>query len=426
MGLFNCRQTEDGRRAVPVATPALMAHVRIPEHAHAPAQDCTIAANYGILRVHRPYVFIYLLLMNALAERFGLDFLAQPWLPQVITVIVVVVAINLVIYYVFRHVEKITETTATVWDDAFIRALRKPLTVVLWVVGVAFATDIVRKHTGAPIFDFVVPTRDVAVIFSLAWFLLRLIRNVTRNIVATREKAGETVDYTTVDALSKLGRFSTIIVATLIILQTLGFSIAGLLTFGGIGGIAIGFAAKDILANFFGGLTIYMDRPFVVGEWIRSPDKDIEGTVEYIGWRHTRVRAFNKNPIYVPNALFTNIVVENPTRMTNRRIKETIGLRYDDVAQIAPIVADVQAMLKNHPDIDTTQTLIVNFNTFGPSSLDILIYTFTKTKNWVEYHEVKQDVLLKIADIIARHGAEIAFPTQTLHLAAQPDIAEHP
>jgi MscS family membrane protein len=335
--------------------------------------------------------------MNALAEHFGLDFLAQPWLPQVVTVIVAVVAINIVIYYVFRRIEKITEGTATVWDDAFIRALRKPLTVVLWVVGVAFATDIVRKHTGAPIFDFVVPTRNVAVIFSLAWFLLRLIRNVTRNIVAT-----------------------------LIILQTLGFSIAGLLTFGGIGGIAIGFAAKDILANFFGGLTIYMDRPFVVGEWIRSPDKDIEGTVEYIGWRHTRVRAFNKNPIYVPNALFTNIVVENPTRMTNRRIKETIGLRYDDVAQIAPIVADIHSMLKNHPEIDATQTLIVNFNTFGPSSLGILIYTFTKTKNWVDYHEVKQDVLLKIADIIAHHEAEIAFPTQTLHIAAQTETAEHP
>ena len=179
-----------------------------------------------------------------------------------------------------------------------------------------------------------------------------------------------------------------------------------------------------MLANFFGGLTIYLDRPFVVGEWIRSPDKDIEGTVEYIGWRHTRVRAFNKNPIYVPNALFTNIVVENPTRMTNRRIKEIIGIRYDDLAQMAPIVADVRAMLQSHPEIDTGQTLIVNFNTFGPSSLDILIYTFTKTKEWVRYHEVKQDVLLKIADIIDRHGAEIAFPTRTLHMASQPDVAE--
>ncbi len=358
--------------------------------------------------------------MSSLAEHFGLDFLAEPWLPQVFTVIVAIVAINIVLYYVLRRIERIADTTSTVWDDALIRALRKPLTLMLWVVGVAFAAEIAHKNTGAPIFDFVVPTRNVVVIFSLAWFLLRLIHNVTRNMVATRVETGEIVDHTTVDALSKLGRFSIIIVASLVILQTLGFSITGLLTFGGIGGIAIGFAAKDILANFFGGLTIYMDRPFVVGEWIRSPDKDIEGTVEYIGWRHTRVRAFNKNPIYVPNALFTNIVVENPTRMTNRRIKETIGIRYDDLAQMEPIVADVQTMLKSHPEIDSTQTLIVNFNTFGPSSLDMLIYTFTKTKNWVRYHEVKQDVLLKVADIIARHGAEIAFPTQTLHIAAQP------
>jgi MscS family membrane protein len=254
----------------------------------------------------------------------------------------------------------------------------------------------------------------------LAWFLLRLIHNVTHNIVAARVEVGETVDHTTVDALSKLARFSIIIVATLVIMQTLGFSITGLLTFGGIGGIAVGFAAKDILANFFGGLTIYLDRPFVVGEWIRSPDKEIEGTVEYIGWRHTRVRAFNKNPIYVPNALFTTIVLENPTRMTNRRIKETIGIRYDDLAQMAPIVADVRAMLISHPEIDTAQTLIVNFTTFGPSSLDFFIYTFTKTKDWVRYHEVKQDVLLKVADIIARHGAEIAFPTRTLHIDYPP------
>ncbi|MDP3421435.1 MAG: mechanosensitive ion channel family protein, partial [Thiobacillus sp.] len=202
--------------------------------------------------------------------------------------------------------------------------------------------------------------------------------------------------------------------------QNLGFSIAGVLAFGGIGGIAVGFAAKDMLANFFGGLTIYLDRPFVVGEWIRSPDKEIEGTVEYIGWRHTRVRAFNKNPIYVPNALFTTIVVENPTRMTNRRIRETIGIRYADLDTLPAIVEDVKSMLLAHPEIDADATLIVNFNEFGASSLNFFIYAFTRTVQWVHYHEVKQDVLLKIADIIRGHGAEIAFPTQTLHIDSIP------
>lgn len=360
-----------------------------------------------------------------MAEYFGLAFLAEPWVLQVLIVVTVVVAINLFVGFVLRRAEKIALGTTNVWDDALIRAARRPLGVALWIIGLAYAADLARVEAGAQVFEFTKVIRDVGVVACLAWFLVRLTHNVSANIIKFQEARGETVDHTTVDAISKLARITVLVVSGLVIMQNLGFSVTGLLTFGGIGGIAVGFAAKDILANFFGGLTIYLDRPFAVGEWIRSPDKEIEGTVEYIGWRHTRVRAFNKNPIYVPNALFTTIVVENPTRMTNRRIKETIGIRYEDVAKMAPIVADVRSMLQNHPEIDTTQTLIVNFNTFGPSSLDFFIYTFTKTREWVHYHEVKQDVLLKVADIIAKHGAEIAFPTRTLHLM-QPQVEPVP
>ncbi len=260
------------------------------------------------------------------------------------------------------------------------------------------------------------PLRDVGVVVCLGWFIFRLIRLAGNRYIEVRLEKGEEVDKTTVDALSKLGRLSVVVVMVLVIMQTLGFSVSGVLAAGGIGGIAVGFAAKDLLANFFGGLTIYLDRPFSVGEWIRSPDKQIEGTVEAISWRHTRIRGFNKNPIYVPNAVFTTIVVENPSRMSHRRIKETIGLRYEDIGKMAPIVADVRSMLQAHPEIDAGQTLIVNFNEFADSSVNFFIYTFTKTRVWVDYHEVKQDVLLKVADIIARHGAEIAFPTRTLHV----------
>ncbi|MGE5320465.1 MAG: mechanosensitive ion channel family protein [Hyphomicrobiaceae bacterium] len=354
--------------------------------------------------------------MNDLVQRIGLDFLAASWLPQVLTVIVAVTLLNVGAYYLLRRIEKIAARTATVWDDALIKAARKPLTLILWVSGATYAIQIVHKHLGTPVHDFVLPTRDTLIIVALAWFLLRLIGQASHNILARNAATGSGIDYTTVDALSKLGRFSVVIIAVLVILQNLGFSVSGVLAFGGIGGIAVGFAAKDMLANFFGGLTIYLDRPFTVGEWIRSPDKEIEGTVEYIGWRHTRVRAFNKNPIYVPNALFTTVVVENPTRMTHRRIKETIGIRYADLDKMAGIVADVKAMLLAHPEIDTNTTLIVNFNQFAASSLDFLIYTFTKTVDWVRYHEVKQDMLLRVAAIIQAHGAEIAFPTRTLHI----------
>ena len=108
--------------------------------------------------------------------------------------------------------------------------------------------------------------------------------------------------------------------------------------------------------------------------------------------------------------------------MTNRRIKETIGVRYSDVDVLEDILRDVKGMLKNHEAIDQRKTLMVNFNEFGPSSLDFFIYTFTRTTVWAEYHEIKQDVLLKIAAIIEGHGAEIAFPTRTIVLDAEPEM----
>lgn len=182
------------------------------------------------------------------------------------------------------------------------------------------------------------------------------------------------------------------------------------------GALAVGFAAKDLLANFFGGLTIYLDRPFSVGEWIRSPDKQIEGTVEAISWPHARIRDFNKNPIYVSNAIFTTIVFENSSRMSHRRIKETIGVRYDDLAQVKAIADRVRDMLQTRPEIDQGQTLIVNFNEFAESSLNFFIYIFTRTTEWVLYYRVKEDILLLMARIIEDHGAQIAFPKRTVRL----------
>ncbi|MEX2506104.1 MAG: mechanosensitive ion channel family protein, partial [Pseudohongiellaceae bacterium] len=213
----------------------------------------------------------------------------------------------------------------------------------------------------------------------------------------------------------------------LVALPTMGLDITALLAAGGVGGIAIGFAAKDLLANFFGGLMIYLDRPFAIGDWIRSPDRNIEGTVENIGWRLTLVRTFDKRPLYVPNSVFTNIALENPSRMLNRRINENIGIRYRDADKMGVIVKDVREMLQNHKDIDTRQTLMVNFNKYAASSLEFFIYTFTKTTVWTEYHKIKEDVMLKIVEIVHKHDADFAFPTTTVdgldplmeHLAPQ-------
>ncbi len=318
------------------------------------------------------------------------------------------------------------EKSRSLWDDALFNALRRPLSLLIWLLGISFAANIVGKETDTAIFEAIVPLRDVGVIGIIAWFFFRFITEVENNITQMKAVEGKEIDRTTADAVSKLLRLSVIITAVLVALQTLGISISGILAFGGVGGLAIGFAAKDLLANFFGGLMIYLDRPFTVGDWIRSPDRSIEGTVERIGWRLTVIRTFDKRPLYVPNSTFASIAVENPSRMSHRRIYETVGIRYEDVPKMAAIVEKVKAMLIAHPEIDERQTLIVNFNSFAPSSLDFFIYTFTHTTNWVKYHEVKQDVLLRVFRIIEEEEAEIAFPTSTIHLAQAPEPDSFP
>ncbi len=345
------------------------------------------------------------------------------WMIQVFLIILFFATANFIQKRALQKLHTQFIKTARPWDDAIVEALKRPLTALLWVIGISMAMDIISAETQAAIFDYVDPLRRIGIIFCLIWFAIRLVYGVENSYIEIK-KVSESTDLTSIHAIGKLIRLALIITGGLIMLQTLGISVSGVLAFGGIGGIAVGFAAKDLLANFFGGLMIYLDRPFEVGNWIRSPDKDIEGVVEDIGWRLTRIRTFQRRPLYVPNAVFANIVVENPSRMSHRRIKETIGIRYDDISGLPNIVQAVKDMLNTHQDIDHDQVIIVNFDNFGASSLDFFIYAYTKTTDWVKYHEVKQDVLLKVSEIVESHHAEIAFPTTTLHVANELLVAD--
>ena len=331
---------------------------------------------------------------------------------------VVVFATLLAAFFLGRLLNKLEAKalkTHTLWDDAFVFSLRRPATWLVWLLGLSSAIDMASNYSPSIILQSVDHLRHLGLVFIATWFLVNFIKRAEKNMMDP-SLCNKPMDETTAAALGKLLRISVMITAVLIVLQHFNVQVSGVLAFGGIGGIAVGFAAKDLLANFFGGLMIYLDRPFAVGDWIRSPDKNIEGTVEDIGWRLTRIRTFDKRPLYVPNSTFTQIAVENPSRMSNRRIYETIGIRYDDANAMALIVRDVDAMLKQHEAIDQQQTLMVNFNTFASSSMDFFIYCFTKTTNWAEYHAIKQDVLIKVLAVIESHDAQCAFPTQTVHV----------
>lgn len=353
---------------------------------------------------------------KSIIEWVGNDHL---WVLQVFTVVFLTLVAAMAARSILQRLLARAEITHNLWDDALIGAARQPLRLFIWLIGLTVAGQVALSVSDSGLLELVEPLRRIGVVALLAWFLVRFIRRAEINLIDPG-LATEPMDATTVHAIGKLLRISVIITAALVLLQSLGYSISGVLAFGGIGGIAVGFAAKDLLANFFGGLMIYLDRPFSVGDWIRSPDQEIEGTVEDIGWRLTRIRTFDKRPLYIPNATFAHISVENPSRMTHRRIHETIGVRYDDAAKVEELVVRVRRYLVESDDIDHSQTLIVNLNTFGPSSLDFFIYTFTRTTNWIEYHQVKQKVLLDVLAIIDECGAECAFPTSTLHVASLP------
>ncbi len=335
------------------------------------------------------------------------------WVAQIFIIVLVTAFASFFIKRLLAKMLTRLNRTSTRWDNIILQSMKQPITWIVWLQGLDIAVDIIYAQTQNVIFSYSGPIRDVGVLVCITWFLLGMVRGAEQEFTSEADQ----IDQHTAEAIGKLVRLAIIITAALVVLQTLGFSISGVLAMGGIGGIAVGFAAKDLLANFFGALIVYFDRPFLVGDWIRSPDRNIEGTVEKIGWRLTVIRDFQSRPIYVPNSIFTSIIVENPSRMVNRRINETIGLRYSDLTSMDKIVSQVEAMLRSHEAIDPEKTLMVNFNEFADSSVDFFIYCFTKTTKWVEFHQIKQDVMLRIAGIIEANNAEVAFPTSTIHIA---------
>lgn len=338
------------------------------------------------------------------------------WVLQAFLIIFAALLLEVIYRSFVARLEHVAKKTERLWDDAIVYAGKRPVSLLIWWQGLVMAARVISPNTQAFGFEesLLRAVSQLGLAVAATWFAFRLTTGFEQAFIKDRQRQQKEFDITTVSVLGRIVRIAVVLTGVLTGLSILEIPISGFLAAGGVGGVAVGLAARDLLANFFGGLTVFMDRPFSVGDWIRSPDREIEGTVEAIGWRMTTVRKFDKRPMYIPNATFTTITLENPSRMTHRRIFDHIGIRYDDQAVIEGVVSDIRAMLMAHEDIATDQTLMVYFDVYSASSLDIMVYCFTKTKDWSEYHRVRENVLLKIGAIIQQHGAEIAFPTQTI------------
>jgi len=238
-----------------------------------------------------------------------------------------------------------------------------------------------------------------------------------------------------------------VIVATIFILKILGVNLTALLSGLGIAGAAVAFAAKDSIANIFGSVSILVGDVFEQGDWIEA--KEVNGTVVEIGLRASTIRTFDNALISIPNSELANNGVKNwSRRRIGRRIKMNIGVTYQsDFSDIRHAILDIREMLKEHPGIanqsteyhDTyrqaklvstedfkgiKRTTLVFMDEFADSSINILVYCFTRTVAWEEWLEIKEDVMFKIAEIIKKNKLDFAYPTLTLHQAEENNYDE--
>ncbi len=219
---------------------------------------------------------------------------------------------------------------------------------------------------------------------------------------------------TLVKFLVRLLKITTIVIIFILLLQTWGYDIRGLLASLGLVGMAIALAAKDTARHLFGSIMIFTDSPFKVGDWIKTPD--VEGTIEDIGMRSTRVRTFAQALVSVPNGNLADSAILNWSKMDRRRIKMTLGLTYATTSsQMQNILKEIRELLHNDEDIHQ-QTIYVYFSSFNESSLDIFCYFFTKTIKWGEYMAVRERIYLEFMRIVEENGASFAFPSQSIYI----------
>lgn len=324
-------------------------------------------------------------------------------------------------FYLFRQVflkiglgfiMKLTSKTKTTLDDQILDIIKPPVRFIVVVFGVWVAFNyLLTPGDALNLLNHVIRS---LIIYSLFWAIFRATNIISEFFKKLTLKTSTDIDDQLIYFISKFLRVAVIALGAMIIIREWGYDVSGLIAGLGLGGLAVALAAKDTVSNLFGSLTIMLDKPFKIGDWIETPS--IEGTVEDIHLRCTRIRTFANALVSVPNSILVNTPVTNWSLMKKRRIKYNIGVTYSATSkQIEKCVKELKEMLNNHPDIHP-DTIFVYFNEFGESSFDIFMYFFTITTNWKKYLEVRQDVNLKIMKIIEDNGMSFAFPSRSIYM----------
>jgi len=313
-------------------------------------------------------------------------------------------------YIIMETLQRLTKHTETYYDDRIISALKGPVSFAFIVIGLHLFFTLIFWETTT-----IKNILNTLIVFDIFWAIIAIadaLRGVFHQTTARFHS----------DLSKEMGDFILKIVKILLgglglaaILQVWGINVTALIASLGLGGLAFALAAKDTASNLFGSFALLADKSIRIGEWIKVGET--EGVVEAIGMRTTKIRSFQKSLITVPNQLVANTPIENFSRRGIRRIKMDVGLTYGTTReQVIKIVEEIKYMLHSHEGISHQDTLLVNFNSFGDSSLNIFIYTFTSTANWDKYLDIREDVHFLIMQIVEDNGSSFAFPSQSIYV----------
>jgi len=322
---------------------------------------------------------------------------------------------------VLKAVGRLTRRTDTEIDDQILTALRGPLKFVFLVIGLFFASRAAPLPPEVDIFLTRIIRSMIA--FTIFWTLYSMATPFSFLLdKAAQAMGGRDLGDTLKNFAVRVLKVIIVVLGFAAVLQEWNFDIAAVL--GGLGliGMAVAFGAQNLISNLFGGLAIFLDKIFIEGHWIKTAD--VEGTVEKIGFRTTKIRCFDKSLVTLPNSKLSDQAVTNFSMMTNRRIYWKIGLEYRSTTQqLQQVVQGINDEIYGNDNFETDParaTTLIHVDSFNDSSIDIMLYCFTTTTKWAEWMRVKEELLFHIKGLVEDAGTSFAFPSSSIYVESLP------
>ena len=335
------------------------------------------------------------------------------WIALLVLVVAAYAAAWIAGWIVLRSLGPIVARTATDVDDRVLQAGLPPLRFAFLLVLVFAGTWFLWLPV--PALKFVLQLEKGLAVVTVAWFSVRLV-DVFADVLRRRlERRGEPAAATIVPLGRRTVKVFLFLVAGIALLQNLGFNVTGLIAGLGVGGLAVALAAQKTIENLFGGVSVISDRAVRVGDFCKY-SADQVGTVEEIGLRSTRIRTLDRTLVTIPNADFSQRALENYAVRDRIRLCTMVALRYETTPdQLRWVIAEMRKLLLGHPKI-LRDPARARFVAFGAHSLDVELFAYVDTLDWNEFLQVREDIFLRLMDIVEASGTGFAFPSQTLYL----------